>query len=85
LILGKSSEKLAPLLKKVAEIDIFLHDSEHSYQNMLREFQTAWAYIKTGGLLLSHNIDTKNAFSDFCQDRGVNWYSLSNMGGMVKN
>ena len=39
LILGKSSEKLAPLLKKIAEIDIFLHDSEHSYQNMPWEFQ----------------------------------------------
>lgn len=84
LILGKSSETLAPLLEKVTEIDIFLHDSEHSYQNMLWEFRTAWTYLKVGGLLLSHNIDTNDAFSDFCQDRGVKGYSLTNMGGMVK-
>ena len=84
LIRGKSSEKLTPLLKKVAEIDIFLHDSEHSYKNMLWEFQTAWTYLKVGGLLLSHNIDSNNAFSDFCRDRGVKGYSLSNMGGVVK-
>ena len=84
LILDKSSEKLVPLLKKVARIDIFLHDSEHSYQNMLWEFQTAWAYLKDGGLLLSHNIDNNDAFSDFCQDRGVKGYSLTNMGGIVK-
>jgi predicted O-methyltransferase YrrM len=84
LILGKSSETLVPLLKKVGEINIFLHDSEHSYQNMLWEFQTAWMYLKVGGLLLSHNIDVNDAFSDFCQDYGVKGYTLTNMGGMVK-
>jgi len=84
LILGSSSEKLAQLLNKVAEIDTFLHDSGHSYQNMLWEFQTAWTYLKAGGLLLSHNIDTNDAFSDFCQDHGSKSYSLTNMGGIVK-
>jgi predicted O-methyltransferase YrrM len=84
LILGRSSEKLTPLLRKVAGIDIFLHDSDHSYQNMLWEFQTAWKYLKAGGLLLAHNIDTNEAFSDFCQDHSVKGYSLANMGGIVK-
>jgi predicted O-methyltransferase YrrM len=84
LILGRSSEKLTPLLRKVAEIDIFLHDSDHSYQNMLWEFQTAWKYLKAGGLLLAHNIDTNEAFSDFCQGHSVKGYSLANMGGIVK-
>jgi hypothetical protein len=84
LILGRSSEKLAPLLRKLGEIDGFLHDSEHSYQNMLWEFQTAWAHLKAGGLLLSHNIDMNNAFSHFCQSIGRKSYSLTNMGGVVK-
>jgi predicted O-methyltransferase YrrM len=84
LIQGKSSEKLVPLLKNVTEIDIFLHDSEHSYKNMLWEFQTAWTYLKAGGLLLSHNIDTNDAFSDFCRERGIKGYLLTNMGGMRK-
>jgi len=84
LIQGRSSEKLAPLLEEIAEIDIFLHDSEHSYKNMRWEFQTAWTYLKTGGLLLSHNIDSNGAFSDFCRERGVKGYSLTNMGGVVK-
>lgn len=85
LILGRSSAELAPLLQKVIEIDIFLHDSDHSYQNMLWEFQTVWKHLKTGGLLLSHNIDNNNAFSDFCQNVGAKGYSLSNMGGIFKN
>jgi predicted O-methyltransferase YrrM len=84
-ILGKSSETLAPLLKKVADIDIFLHDSDHSYRNMLWEFKTAWTHLKTGGLLLSHNIDNNDAFSDFCQSHGVKGYPLNGMGGTVKS
>ena len=82
--MGRSSEKLAPLLEKVAEIGIFFHDSEHSYKNMLWEFQTAWAYLKSGGILLSHNIDYNDAFSDFCHNHGVKGYSLADMGGIVK-
>lgn len=84
LIQGRSSEKLAPLLKEAGEIDIFLHDSEHSYQNMLWEFQTAWTYLKAGGLSLSHNIDNNDAFSDFYHGHDVKGYSLTNMGGIMK-
>jgi predicted O-methyltransferase YrrM len=85
LIQGKSSETLLPTLKKVTEVDIFLHDSDHTYENMLWEFQTAWKYLKPAGLLLSHNIDTNDAFHDFCQSVNVRGYSLSNMGGVVKD
>jgi len=84
LIVGRSSQELAPLLKKVGEIDVFLHDSDHSYQNMLREFQTAWGSLKTGGLLLAHNIDYNESFTDFCRNQGVKGYFLGELGGIVK-
>ena len=81
---GRSSETMAPLLKKVKEIDIFLHDSDHSYENMRWEFETAWAYLKSGGLLLSHNIDYSDAFDDFCREHRVKCIMLGEMGGIVK-
>jgi predicted O-methyltransferase YrrM len=84
LILGRSSRELAPLLRKVAGIDIFLHDSDHSSENMLREFKAAWAHLKVGGLLLAHNIDSNEAFSDFSRDHGMKGYYLAEMGGIVK-
>ncbi len=84
LLEGRSSEKLPPLLEKLGEIDIFFHDSDHSYRNMLREFETAWARLKTGGLLLSHNIDYNDAFSDFCRSTGVKGVSLGSTGGAIK-
>ena len=84
LELGSSSEKLPPLLEKLGAIDIFLHDSEHSYENMLWEYQSAWAYLKDRGILLSHNVEQNYAFPDFCKSAGVKGFLLSNMGGTVK-
>jgi predicted O-methyltransferase YrrM len=84
LIEGKSSEKLTPLLKKVTQIDIFLHDSDHSYQNMLREFRAAWLYLKVGGLILAHNIDYSKAFSDFSRSQGLKGHFLDDFGGILK-
>ncbi|NQE05718.1 hypothetical protein C5S32_07600 [ANME-1 cluster archaeon GoMg1] len=49
LISGRTSEKLLPLLEELEHIDIFLHDSEHSYKNMLFEYQSVLPYIRRGG------------------------------------
>jgi len=81
---GRSSEKLPPLLEKLGGIDIFLHDSEHSYQNMLREYQTAWAYLRGGGILLSHNVNYNHAFPDFCQNVEAKGFIFADMGGIAK-
>lgn len=84
LILGRSAEELPVLLKKLVTIDMFLHDSEHSYRNMLFEYRTAWAHLNRGGVLLSHNIDISDAFSDFCETVRAKAFMLANMGGVVK-
>ncbi|MBA7479591.1 hypothetical protein ES707_15025 [subsurface metagenome] len=84
LVLGKSYEKLLPLLEELRVIDIFLHDSEHSYKNMLCEYQTVWPFLKRGGILLSDDVDSNDAFSDFCESIGVKGFQLANMGGIAK-
>src|SRR5207244_3720595 len=35
-------------------IDMFLHDSSHSYQHMLWEFRQFWPRLRDGGLLVLH-------------------------------
>ena len=37
-------------------IDIFHHDSRHSYSNQFREYQSAWPFIKSGGMLVSDDV-----------------------------
>ena len=65
LTVGTSSEKLEKIFQSIEKADIFLHDSLHTYKNMLLEFQTAWPFIKNNGFLLSDDIDDNNAFLEF--------------------
>jgi predicted O-methyltransferase YrrM len=46
-------------------IDMFLHDSSHSYQHMLWEFREFWQRLRDGGLLVSHDVQMNAAFSEF--------------------
>lgn len=62
---GKSEEQLQPLLRKLGQIDLFFHDSLHTYDHMTFEYTTVWPYLKEGGLLLSDNINWNKAFPDF--------------------
>lgn len=88
LELGRSSDKLLPLLLSLGCIDFFLHDSEHSYQNMMFEFNTAWSFLRPGGILISHDIDKNNSFRDFCRTVGVAPVemksSISSFGAVLK-
>ncbi len=65
LILGDAKDLLPELLPTLPKIDVFIHDSLHSYDHMLFEYQTAWPYLKQNGILLSDDIDYNNAFADF--------------------
>jgi predicted O-methyltransferase YrrM len=53
---GPSHILLPQVLDELVEIDMFQHDSRHSYSNQLREYQSAWPFIKTSGILLSDDV-----------------------------
>jgi hypothetical protein len=65
LALGDAREKLPQLLAELGEVDIFVHDSCHSYEHMEFEFNQAYPRIRSGGLLMSDDVDFNSAFSDF--------------------
>ena len=48
-----------------SSMDMFLHDSSHSYRHMLWEFQQFWPRLRDGGLLVSHDVQMNAAFPDF--------------------
>ena len=47
------------------QIDMFLHDSSHSYRHMLWEFRQFWPRLRDGGLLVSHDVQMNAAFPEF--------------------
>ena len=65
LTLGRSQDELPGLLERVAPIDFFMHDSEHSEACMRFEFETAWAALRAGGVLAADDVNANAAFTDF--------------------
>lgn len=59
------------LLDALPPVDIFLHDSNHSYRWQRAEYEAAWSRLERGGVLLSDDVDSSYAFLDFAGDRGV--------------
>ena len=82
LKVGKSKDILPNLLNELGRVDVFLHDSEHTYENMMFEYSTAWGYLSRGGLLLSHDTDWNSAFSDFHKKAGGKSFALYFRGGV---
>lgn len=75
LVLGDSRKELPRLLDELKEIDIFCHDSLHTYDHMLFEYQLAWRYLRHGGVLLSDDVQENSAFRDFCDSKQLNGQS----------
>jgi predicted O-methyltransferase YrrM len=67
LELGDSRKKLEPLCARVAPVDIFLHDALHTYSSQLREYRTAWPFIRPGGLVISDDVNNP-AFIEFAHE-----------------
>lgn len=84
LILGESFRVLPRLLKELGTIDIFLHDSRHTYRTMMKEYTIVWPYLHRGALLLSHDVELNDAFFDFCDKVGCIPVVISGIGAIVK-
>ncbi len=62
---GSSRRRLPSLLKRIAPIDLFIHDSEHSEYNMQFEMSMAWPALRPGGALVVDDVDNNSSFHDF--------------------
>ena len=65
LSLGDARVLLPQILERQGSIDVFLHDSDHSYEHMMLEMALAWPCLRQGGWLLCDNVEQNRAFSDF--------------------
>ena len=89
LNLGRSQDLLLPLLQKLRTIDAFFHDSQHSYEHMLFEYNTCWDYLKDNGILISDDIHVMNKkghspFVDFANMKKKDIITNHVVGAMKK-
>ena len=62
LRIGPAQRLLPRVLDELVEIDIFQHDSRHSYSNQLREYLAAWPFIRRNGILVSDDVGNDALF-----------------------
>jgi len=81
LRLGSSVELLPTLMSELGAIDIFFHDSDHSYENMLFEFNAVFHGVKSGGLIISDDVHKNTSFSEFVHTHPLNGIRFFTKGG----
>lgn len=65
LLKGSSFDLLPQLCNDLDNIDVFIHDSDHTPEVMHFEFNAVWEHLKPNGLLIADNIDFNPAFFEF--------------------
>lgn len=63
--IGDSRQLLAPLAQKLAPLDIFIHDSMHTYDHMMFEFEQAFPHLRPGGVMIADDALWNPAFTEF--------------------
>jgi predicted O-methyltransferase YrrM len=80
LHIGDTRALLPEVLGTLDRMDIFLHDSDHSYEAMLWEYEQALPKLEYGGLLMSDDIHLHSAWDDFCTKHGLRPTRVFHMG-----
>ncbi|MGC8505943.1 MAG: class I SAM-dependent methyltransferase [Thermoplasmata archaeon] len=70
LTIGDSMVTLLPVLRKISPIDIFFHDSDHTYNHVMFEMTSADRSLKKRGLIVVDNYDWSRAPEDFAKEYG---------------
>ena len=56
LTLQDAKVALPQLFSRLGKVDLFYHDSDHSYIHQMWELLTAWPYLTAGGILASDDL-----------------------------
>jgi len=67
---GWSQYVLPRLLEELGAADIFFHDSDHSYDVVRFELETAYPHLRTGGILAADDVFQTTAFFDTRREFG---------------
>jgi hypothetical protein len=70
LIFGPGVREMKKLRKRLPNIDMFLHDSDHCYLNQLHEYQIGLKWLSKEGILISHDV-INDAFLEVSEEYGA--------------
>lgn len=68
LIKGDSLKEIPKLNKKV---DLYIHDSEHSFHFVQQEMSLIWGKISDNAMIIVDDLDWSNGFYGFCVEKKI--------------
>jgi predicted O-methyltransferase YrrM len=69
--LGDARQVLPKLVRELPPLDLFTHDSLHTYEHMKFEFEQVFPFLRPGGLLIADDALWNEAFWDFARSKMV--------------
>jgi hypothetical protein len=94
LVMGDSRRELPGLVARLGSVDLFHHDSLHTFDHMTWEFETVFPRLAMAGVLSSHDVAIahsirelfhQNAFPAFCARHKVGWSTFGNLGLLIRD
>jgi hypothetical protein len=64
------------LLDQSESVGVFIHDSQHTYDNERYELQTAASHLAPNGVLISDNAHVTRALADTCDEFGLRYHEF---------
>lgn len=62
-------DSLKELPKLNAKVDVFMHDSDHAFDFISKEFNIIWDKLKSDAVVMADDLDWSNGFFKVCVDR----------------
>jgi hypothetical protein len=67
---GASSRLLPPLCAELRSIDVFIHDSLHTEENVVFELETVWPHLRAGGVAVVDDAASNRGFAHAAKTLG---------------
>jgi predicted O-methyltransferase YrrM len=80
---GDAKVLLPKLVENLSAIDLFYHDSDHTYNHMMFEFREANRKLARGGLVVADDISWNAALWDFADENSVPAYNFKGDVGVT--
>lgn len=77
LIEGDSGETLPRHIQELGPVDVFFHDSEHTYDHVMLELETFWKHKSDRFLIIIDNYNWSDAPDEFAARNGLVLYHIS--------
>ena len=80
---GDAKALLPKMVDNVDSIDLFYHDSDHTYDHMMFEFREAKRKLRPGGLIVGDDVSWNASVWDFADQYGVPSYNFKGAVGVA--